>query len=46
MLRVELAMQPGVQMPWPLLDAPLMLNGGALRQTLRGPAIMHVGRGH
>ena len=47
MLRVELAMQPGVQMPWPLLDVPLMLNGGALRQTLRsGPAIMRVGRRH
>jgi len=47
MLRVELAMQPGVQMPWPLLDVPLMLNGGALRQTLRSaPAIMHVGRRH
>jgi general secretion pathway protein J len=46
MLRVELSMQPGVQIPWPTLDAPLMLNGGAMRQSLRvtGPGILHVGR--
>jgi general secretion pathway protein J len=45
MVRVELAMQPGVQIPWPTLDVPLMLNGGAARQMLRnGPGIIHVGR--
>ena len=47
MLRVELTMQPGVQIPWPTLDVPLMLNSGALRQTLRaGPGVLHVGRKH
>lgn len=47
MVRVELSMQPGVQIPWPTLDAPLMLNSGALRQTLRsGPGILPVGRRH
>jgi general secretion pathway protein J len=46
MVRIELSMQPGVQIPWPTLDVPLMLNGGALRQSLRnGPGIMRVGRG-
>jgi len=46
MVRIELTMQPGVQIPWPTLDVPLMLNGGAMRQSLRGgPAIIHVGRG-
>jgi len=45
MLRLELTMQPGVQIPWPTLDVPVMLNSGALRQTLRnGPGIMRVGR--
>lgn len=47
MLRVELSMQPGVQIPWPTLDVPLMLNGGALKQMMRGgPGIIHVGRKH
>lgn len=46
MVRIELTMQPGVQIPWPTLDVPMMLNGGAMRQALRGgPAIIHVGRG-
>ena len=46
MVRIELTMQPGVQIPWPTLDVPLMLNGGALRQSLRtGPGIIHIGRG-
>ncbi|MEP6483200.1 MAG: prepilin-type N-terminal cleavage/methylation domain-containing protein [Rudaea sp.] len=31
MVRVSLDMQPGVQIPWPELDVPLMLNAGAVR---------------
>ena len=47
MLRVELTMQPGVQIPWPTLDVPLMLNSGAMRQVMRsGPGIIHIGRRH
>jgi general secretion pathway protein J len=43
-VRIELAMQPGVQISWPTLDVPLMLNGGAGKQLLRdGPAVMRVG---
>ena len=31
MIRIRLDMQPGVQIPWPELDVPLMLNAGAVR---------------
>lgn len=31
MVRIQLSMQPGIQMPWPVLDVPLMLNAGAVR---------------
>ncbi|MBS0485850.1 MAG: prepilin-type N-terminal cleavage/methylation domain-containing protein [Proteobacteria bacterium] len=34
MVRIELTMQPGVQMPWPTLDIPLMLNAGAMRPRM------------
>ena len=33
LVRIQLSMQPGVQMPWPVLDVPLMLNAGAVRAT-------------
>jgi len=33
MVRIELTMQPGVQIPWPTLDVPLVLNAGAVRRT-------------
>ena len=47
MLRVELSMQPGIQIPWPTLDVPLVLNSGAMRQSLRaGPGILPIGRKH
>ena len=47
MVRIDLVMQPGVQIPWPTLDVPLVLNSGTGRQALRntGPGVMHVGRG-
>ena len=35
MVRIELTMQPGVQIPWPTLDVPLMLNAGAIRPGIR-----------
>src|SRR4051794_27425686 len=35
MIRIELTMQPGVQIPWPTLDVPLMLNAGAIRPGIR-----------
>ncbi|MHB8679719.1 MAG: prepilin-type N-terminal cleavage/methylation domain-containing protein [Rudaea sp.] len=41
MIRIELTMQPGVQMPWPTLDVPLMLNAGAIRP--RGPMLIRAG---
>jgi len=31
MIRIRLDMQPGVQIPWPELDVPVMLNAGAVR---------------
>ena len=31
MVRISLSMQPGIQLPWPVLDVPLMLNAGAVR---------------
>lgn len=31
MVRVSLDMQPGVEIPWPELDVPLVLNAGAVR---------------
>ncbi|MCE7951776.1 MAG: prepilin-type N-terminal cleavage/methylation domain-containing protein [Xanthomonadales bacterium PRO7] len=34
MVRIDLTMQPGVQMPWPTLDIPLMLNAGAMRPRM------------
>jgi len=45
MVRIELVMQPGVQMPWPTLDVPLMLTGGGARPNLSPlPHIMRVGK--
>ena len=41
MIRIELTMQPGVQMPWPTLDVPLLLNAGAIRP--RGPMLIRAG---
>jgi len=38
-VRIDLTMQPGVQVPWPVLDVPMMLNAGAVRPGLRGPVI-------
>ena len=35
MVRIRLSMQPGVQIPWPTLDVPLMLNAGAVRPSVR-----------
>lgn len=35
MVRIQLSMQPGIQMPWPELDVPLMLNAGAVRTSVR-----------
>ncbi|MBS0571394.1 MAG: prepilin-type N-terminal cleavage/methylation domain-containing protein [Proteobacteria bacterium] len=34
MIRIELTMRSGAQMPWPTLDVPLMLNVGAVRAPL------------
>jgi general secretion pathway protein J len=34
-IRIELAMQPDVQLPWPTLDVPLMVNAGAIRPGIR-----------
>ena len=31
MIRISLDMQPNVQLPWPELDVPMMLNAGAVR---------------
>ncbi len=31
MVRIDLTMQPGVQIPWPMLDVAMMLNAGALQ---------------
>jgi len=49
MVRIDLSMQPGVQIPWPTLDIPLVVSGGASRQVLRQPGIrpniLHVGGG-
>jgi general secretion pathway protein J len=38
MVRVDLTMQSGAQIPWPTLDVPLMLNAGAIRP--RGPMLV------
>jgi len=35
-VRIELTMQPGVQIPWPTLDVPLVINAGAVRPGIRG----------
>ncbi len=42
MVRIRLAMQPGVQLPWPVLDVPLMLNAGSVRPSFR-PATIRAG---
>jgi general secretion pathway protein J len=42
MVRISLNMQPGVQMPWPVLDVPLMLNAGAVRPQFR-PTMIRAG---
>ena len=42
-VRIELTMQPGVQIPWPVLDVPMMLNAGAVRPGLRPPQIRATG---
>jgi general secretion pathway protein J len=42
MVRIRLNMQPGVQMPWPVLDVPLMLNAGAVRPSYR-PTLIRAG---
>jgi general secretion pathway protein J len=42
MVRVRLAMQPGVQTPWPILDVPMMLNAGAVRPGFQ-PAQIRAG---
>jgi general secretion pathway protein J len=46
LVRIELSMQPGVQIPWPTLDVPVMLNGGAVHPNLRQPGVMRVGGRH
>jgi general secretion pathway protein J len=43
MVRIDLTMQSGTQMPWPTLDVPLMLNAGAMRP--RGPMLVPAARG-
>jgi general secretion pathway protein J len=35
MIRIDLTMQSGAQLPWPTLDVPLMLNAGAVRPRIR-----------
>jgi general secretion pathway protein J len=42
MVRIRLNMQPGVQIPWPVLDVPLMLNAGAVRASVR-PTMIRAG---
>jgi len=42
-VRIELVMQPGVQVPWPVLDVPMMLNAGAVRTGMRAPVIRATG---
>jgi general secretion pathway protein J len=42
MVRIRLDMQPGVQMPWPVLDVPMMLNAGAARPSVR-PTLIRAG---
>ncbi len=42
MVRIRLNMQPGVQMPWPVLDVPMMLNAGAVHPSYR-PATIRSG---
>jgi general secretion pathway protein J len=43
MVRISLDMQSGVQIPWPVLDVPLMLNAGAIRQQSFVPAQVKTG---
>lgn len=35
MVRIDLTMETGVQVPWPVLDVPLMLNAGSVRPGIR-----------
>ena len=42
MVRIRLNMQSGVQIPWPVLDVPLMLNAGAVRPSFR-PTLIRAG---
>ncbi len=42
MVRIDLTMQTGVQIPWPTLDVPMMLNAGAMRPALR-PTLIRAG---
>jgi general secretion pathway protein J len=42
MVRIRLNMQPGAQIPWPVLDVPLMLNAGAVRPSFR-PTLIRAG---
>ena len=44
-VRIDLTMQPGVQVPWPVLDVPMMLNAGAVRPGLRAPVIRSTNAG-
>jgi len=44
-VRIDLTMQPGVQVPWPVLDVPMMLNAGAVRPGLRAPVIRSTSAG-
>ena len=39
MVRIDLVMQPGVQLAWPTLDVPMMLNAGAIRPGIRPTVI-------
>ena len=39
MVRVSLEMQPGVEIPWPELDVPLVLNAGAVRPNSKFVAV-------
>jgi len=34
-IRISIEMQPGVRLPWPTLDVPMMVNAGAIRPGIR-----------
>lgn len=44
MVRIDLTMRAGTQMPWPTLDVALMLNAGAARPFIT-PAMIRAGGG-